>query len=132
MKALIETTIQDVVAGRKTVSEATELLLEYMGRGGRVLVIDENLFGVEPHLARMGYSTRLVTVHAPDAQIIPRLKAKVLITRNGRDFADFVKSGYFGLVLVTSGLPDPELAEKIKDELTKAEFGANLPQMIKV
>ncbi len=124
--------IAEVVAGKRTAGEIADVLLNEMGRGGRTLVIDENLIGIERYLAALGYSTRLVTVGEPDPQIIARLRAKVLVTRNAKDFVPHMESGYFGIVWVVSLLPNPELAEKIKDALAVAGFGANLTQVIKV
>lgn len=128
----VEALIEDAVYGRKSVREVADQLLAEMGRGGRTLVFDENVFGVEPFLARMGYSTRLVEAGQLDSQIIPRLRAKVFITKNGRDFVHAIESAYFGLVWVTSTSPDQDLAKKINDAMMAAGFGANLTQVIKV
>jgi hypothetical protein len=128
----IEVLIREAAAGKRSPGEIADTLLTEMGRGGRTLVIDENLFGIERHLAALGYSTRLVTVREPDPQIIARLRAKVFITRNAKDFLPFTASGYFGIVWVEALLPNPDLAEKIKDALSIAGFGANLTQVIKV
>src|ERR1044071_5415304 len=96
---LIEKAVQDAVDGKLTVMEATSFLLDEMGRGGRIFVVDENLRGLERELSAMNYTTYTVKRSVEDWKIKEEIKGCVFITNNGKDFVDDVaeEKGDYGL-----------------------------------
>jgi hypothetical protein len=133
-QGFVETVITDVINGKKSITEAANTLLQEMGRGGRILSIDENLLGVEPFLAEMGYTTEVFRKKMPDDQIKPQLEGRVFITQNGKDFCnpEDMAQHYYGLIWVLSNPDDKTLATRIKNILMQANFHRNLAQIQKV
>lgn len=83
-------------------------------------------------MARLNYNTRLVTLGEDDEAIKPRLRAKVLVTRNGKDFHRDIKKYRYGLLWITNRGDHRTLAVRIKNVLMKANFNGNLMQVVKV
>lgn len=132
-KETVKELLQEVVEGRRSLNAAAEYLLQEMGRGGRILVVDENLLGLEAELADLNYTAYPIRRRqADDESIKHEIYGKVLVTRNGKDFADGVSSGYYGLVWVQSDADFAVLAKRIEAELMQRNFKRNLAQVIKV
>lgn len=130
----IKRLLENVAAGRVSVAKAVSTLLQELGRGGgRTLIIDENLLGLANELAKLNYNVRAVRHGASDTEIKADIGHCVLVTRNGRHFIADQAEYYYGLIWVTSRLPDRELARKIERLLLSGVgFKKNLIQMFKV
>jgi hypothetical protein len=132
----IETRVNDIVlnvlAEYITPEMAVRLLLNEIGRGGRILVIDENIVGLEHELAFMNYTVYTVVLGESDEEIKKRLRGRVLITQNGKDFADDIFKHRYGLIWVRQ-VPDFKiLAERVRDVLMKRNFCLNLTQVARI
>ena len=132
---LVQSVLEDLIGHRIDFGTAVGRLLAEMGRGQRILVVDENLLSLEPELAALGYTTEVVDLGEADAEIKKQLRSRVLVTRNGEDFSDpeEMKKYYYGLVWITSKTKDEKtLAEKVKETLMASNFAQNLTQVVKV
>jgi hypothetical protein len=131
----VQAVLEDLLGHRIDFGTAVGRLLAEMGRGQRILVIDENLLSLDPELAAMGYTTEVVDLGAADAEVKRQMKSRVLITRNGRHFSDpeDMKRFYYGLIWVTSRTKDEKtLAGKVRDALMTSNFAKTLVQVVKV
>ncbi len=126
--------VEEIAAGRITVEGAVDRLLDEMGRGGRILVVDETSYGLDEPLSDMNYTVVRVPRRLSDEEIKEEIGGKVFITRNGERFSDPKDMEYhgYGLVWLTSTGDDLVVAEKVKDALMNARFKRNLKHMIKV
>ena len=130
----VQSILEDLIQHRIDFGLAVDKLLAEMGRGQRILVIDENLLSLEPELAAMGYTTEVVDLGAQDSEVKKQLRSRVLVTRNGEDFSnpEEMKKYYYGLVWITSRTEDEKtLAEKVKEKLMTSNFAKNLVQVVK-
>jgi hypothetical protein len=130
----IKKTLRQVLNEKITIQEATDRLLTEMGRGGRVLVVDENCLGLDPELASMNYTVKTLEPGLKDAEIKKRLRSRVFITRNGEHFnspADMEKH-YYGLVWLVSKGDDKRMGKKVEAALTASNFNRHLLQVVKV
>jgi len=130
----IEKLLEQVADKSLPVHEAVDILLQEMGRGGRNLMVDENLYGLEPFLSEMGYTVYRVQSGFPDDQIKKLLESRVFITKNGQHFSDpeDMQKFYYGLIWVKSNLDEMRLAEAVKGMLMTKNFGKNLTQIATV
>jgi hypothetical protein len=131
----VQSVLEDLIGHRIDFGTAVGRLLAEMGRGQRILIIDENLLSLDPELAAMGYTTKKIDLGADDAEVKRQLSSRILITRNGKHFSDpgEMKRYYYGLIWVTSKTKDERtLAEKISDVLMTSDFAKNLVQVAKV
>ena len=118
--------------GKETVESATERLLYEMGRGGRILVVDENLRGLEQELSHLNYTTHSVDRREDDEEIKKRLRSRIFITNNGQDFADDVERYYYGLIWVQHQRDYAVMAREVEAVLMRHNFGRNLTQVVKL
>jgi len=131
----VQSVLEDLVRHRIDFATAMDKLLAEMGRGQRILVIDENLRSLERELAAMGYTTKAVEAKTSDAAVKRTLRSRVLVTRNGSDFCDprDMERFDYGLVWITSKAKDEKtLAVKVKEALMTSNFAKDLNQVIKV
>jgi hypothetical protein len=124
--------IESCGRGDITPDAAVDQLLAEMARGGRILVVDENMLGLERELARLNYTVYPVDVHQADAMIMKELKGRVLITQNGQDFKDGCKRHYYGLIWVQGQPGFKQLAKKVEAALRRHNFAGDLTQVVKV
>jgi hypothetical protein len=131
IQRLVEGTIKKVIAGRLSMSGAVDVLLAEMGRGGRMIVFDERLWKLEQEVSRMGFTTYLIATRSESGEtIMPQLKSRIFVTRDGKRFVDGVAKHRFGLIWIISRLSNKELAEKIKQ--VKSTFTLKPAQVVKV
>ena len=130
----IEALIRGVVDRTHTIDEAVGVLLNEMGRGGRIFVVDENLMGLERELSQLNYTTYTVSPHLDDQLIKEQVRGRVLVTGNGRHFVDDVgqDKGNYGLIWVTSQKDHQVLAGEIAQAIQRVNFRRNLNQVVKV
>jgi hypothetical protein len=131
-RTIIESLIQDAITGLKPISQVVEVLLDEMGRGGRILVVDENLAGLDAELSRLNYTTYMVTLGTDDDLIKRELKGKVLVTNNGKDFVDDHEKFRYGLIWVTKQRDFQVLAREVDAALMKANFRAKVAQVVTI
>ena len=131
----IEQIIDALLAGVIDRAQASDKLLYEMGRGSRILVADENLFGLDQELSAMNYTLSGFAPGMDDGDIKNTLRSRVFITRNGKDFCnpkDLQKYRY-GLIWITSRIKDNKLlAKMIKDIMMTSNFSGNLMQVVKI
>ena len=133
LESLVEDVLKKVSTGQLSVVKAADLLLTEMGRGGRILVVDENLLGLEMELSALGYVTYTVATRGQvDEMIRPQLRSRVFITRNGKDFVEGLTKHHFGLVWIVSRMSNRDLAKKIAKVLMKSNFHRKPVQVVKV
>jgi hypothetical protein len=133
MEKFVSEIIYAVRDGKMSVDEATRKLLLEMGRGGRVLVVDEHLFGLDHELARLNYTVNRVKSGADDSEILQDLDNRVFITKNREHFKNEINKFNFGLIIVKSKYGDYiQLAKMISDELMKLGFRNNLLRSVNV
>lgn len=133
LRYYIKQLLKKVVKGRVRVSEATALLMQEMGQGGRILVVDENLLGLADELTKLGYTVIGAAYGASVAAIKKNLGGQVLITHNGMRFIADQTKYHYGLIWVTSKLPDCKRARKIESLMSgRSGFKKNLIQMFKI
>ena len=134
MAGFVQKVLEDLIGHRVSLPEAVDKISAEMGRGGRILVIDENLLDLEAELAAKNYTVEAVEISSTDTQIMKQLRSRILITRNGRDFAEpkLMKEYYYGLVWVRSRLSAPDLANTIEEKLMASGFARNLVQVVRV
>ena len=132
IKILVNKIVENAVFRQITVAEAVEQLLQEIGRCGRILVVDENLYDLAQELISMNYVVHLVTRGANDEQIKATLGARVFITINGKDFVDDAKKYRYGLIWVRKSTDAKVLARKIEAVLMSANFRRNLEQVVKI
>jgi len=134
-KLKFERILARVVRGTLSERRAVDLLLNEMSRGGRTLVVDEDLRGLERELAGLRYTTELLPAGLLDPQIKPLLRSRVFITGNGIDFIvpEHMDRYYYGVIWIDTKSRDyPTLAGKVQDVLKTHNFGKNLVQVVKV
>ena len=125
--------VDDIVSGKLKPASATRRLLYEMGRGGRTLVVDENLYGLVARLTDLGFTAHGVQAQIADPRIKKELFNKVLITRNGRHFVKDQEKYHYGLIWITSNAPDIVLARKIDRLFVRGTgFKKNLLQTFKI
>jgi hypothetical protein len=125
--------LQQLLEGEITEDIAVASLLYEMGRGGRILVVDEHLLGLEQELSAMNYTTLTVARNVHDDVIKQSLNSKIVITKNGQDFEDDLVKYRYGLIWIVSKIDDHKLlANMVKDALMKANFSKNLTQIVKI
>lgn len=125
--------VERIVNEKLSVAEATKLLLSEVGRGGRILVVDENLDSLIDELANRHYTVHGVRHGASDIEIKKELNNRVFITRNGKHFVKDQAKYRYGLVWVVSASPDSVLAQRVEKALSSGMgFKKNLIQTIKV
>ena len=131
----IEKIIDDLIQRHLDRHTAVKMITG-LARGGRILVIDENLFGLEAELSEMNYTVELVDTKAADDSIKKELKGRVLITNNGKHFnnPDDLEKYYYGLIWVMDKdkYVYEDMAEKVKEKLMESGFEKNLRQIVKV
>jgi hypothetical protein len=119
-----------------TEEEAVSRLLYEMGRGGRTLVVDENVSDLYVALDKLNYTVKDVPLHLTDEAIKKSgiLKGRVFITENGQHFNDpkEMKKYYYGLVWVKARGTARDRAKKIGAALKENNFSDNLLQVVKV
>ena len=114
-------------------AQAADKLLIEMGRGGRILVVDENLLGLEKELSKLRYTTYPISTRSElDESIMSQLKGRVFITRNGKDFVNGIVKHRFGLIWIVSRSSNRDLAKKVKCALMKSNFYGKPVQVVKV
>ena len=133
-KAEITALIQDVLSGEKSVTQVVEALFEDMGRGARILVLDENLSDLDGELAELNYTTKTVEPGLSDLEIKRALRSRVFITRNGRHFSDpqDMQKFRYGLLWLVSEGDARFLAGKISQAIMKNSFKRDLIKVVKV
>src|SRR5882762_6213967 len=105
--------LQRVSEGKISVSKAADLLLTEMGRGQRILIVDENLLGLVGLLSARNYTVYPIQTRGEsDNNIKNQLFGRIFITKNGADFIRDTKKYHYGLVWVISKGPDTELVRK--------------------
>jgi hypothetical protein len=124
--------LENVAAGTTSVKQAVYILLNEIGRGDRILVIDENLLDLEKELAALRYTVRMVPRGMDDEDIKRTLRSRILITCNGVDFADDTEKYYYGLIWVRKPTDAKILAKKVEAVLMRANFAHNLTQVVSI
>ena len=133
MTDLLDEILCAVQSGKLTVSEASERLLTEMGRGGRILIVDEHLDGLDDELAKLNYTVHMVRKGLKDHEILPTLNNCVFVTRNYDEFEDHLDEYKFGLIAVKGAFGDfKQLAQRVKAALMKAQFNNNLKQVVSI
>ena len=131
-RALLKSLFDQVSTGKKSVEEAVDWLLMEMGRGGRIFVVDENLFGLDDYLVELGYTVYRIQSGLADSEIKQQVGGRVLITNNGEDFASDTERFGYGLIWVTRIRDFATLAKNIEAAIMAHGFRRNLTQVIKV
>ena len=125
--------LEDVRDGKMTVEEATEFLLNEMGRGGRILVVDEHLDGLDDALAKYNFTVTMVRKGTKDEDILPTLDNRVFITKDYERFEKDMNEYNFGLIAVKGKYGDyQQLSKRIKIVMMGAGFRKNLRQVVPV
>ena len=132
MDEFLTKVLEQVHCRTMSVEEAKRQILQEMGRGGRILVMNEDLRELEQELSILNYTTTSVPRHLEDTQIKGALWAKIIITRSGRQFVADLDKYYYGLIWIQSDLPWQKMAKKIESTLVSATFKMNLAQAIKL
>lgn len=134
LKQELKVLIEDVAEGRTTVRKAVAFILNEMGRGGRILVVDENLRDLDDELAKLNYTVQPVITEDPDQKIKKSLGGKVFITHNGDDFKDKAErhKWRYGLIWIKVNPPAKDLAKRVEEALVKANFSNNLLQLVTI
>lgn len=130
----MEYLLGDFVEGRRTHDSVVGILLNEMGRGSRILVVDENLLDLDAELSDMNYTTDVIRAGTEDQQIKMQLHNRVFITQNGRDFCDpkeMLRYRY-GLIWVTSNPDTKVLAQRVEQALKQTNFKRHLVQVVKI
>ncbi len=134
-KHWIEQLVENIASGAIPPDTASATLLYELGRGGRIVVVDENLRGLAGFLSGFNYTAYGVPSGFSDARIKAEiLDNKVFITQNGKDFcrkSDLIRYDY-GLIWVVSAPPLSRLSVLVKDTLMGSGFRKNLHQVIKI
>jgi hypothetical protein len=111
--------------------ETDKLVHEALARGGRTLVLDENIMELRDLLRNKNYTVNVA--HGVDAEILEdQVRNHIFLTNNASDFddEDLQKLCYYGLVLT----PNPNdfdsklMADAIEKVLMQANFAGNLIQ----
>jgi uncharacterized protein with PIN domain len=124
--------VEGAVSRRITAAKAVEKLLQEIGRGGRILAVDENLYDLARELWELGYTTHLVLSSNSDEDTKVTLPGKVLITINGKDFVDDTEKYRYGLIWVRKSTDAKILAKKVETVLMSANFRRNVTQSVMV
>lgn len=131
-RAFLKSLLEQVNRGQKSVDALVDFLLQEMGRGGRILVVDENILDLEPELLELGYTVDTVDLGGPDEAIKKQLKNRVLVTRNGRHFVDDVADFRYGVIWVVSKGDAKTLARKVERAMMTSNFHRKPAQVVKV
>jgi uncharacterized protein with PIN domain len=132
IKYRINGIVEGVFRGQITVAKAVDKLLQEIGRGGRILMVDENLYGLARELRALNYTVDLVLAGTPDEEIKKLLPGRVLITINGKDFVDDTKNYRYGLIWVRKSTDAKVLAKKVEAVLMSSNFRRSVAQTVPV
>ena len=125
-------TMQDLLNAYEAGKRRDEYVKEALARGGRTLVVDENVEAVVPYLKQKNYFVD--TAYGTDEQIKQHLlDGKILITNNEKDFIDREDRVYYHYGLLSVPNIDSELlSDYVEKCLMKAGFKSNLLQVWKI
>ena len=133
MEKFIHEILSNVKRNQTSIEEAVCKLLSEMGRGSRVIIVDEHLFGLDNELAELNYTVGRVRSGAKDEQILPILDNRVFVTVNRKHFKDKVEEFNFGLIVVNSKYGDyQQLAQMVSKKLMETGFKRNLTKVVSV
>ncbi len=130
--AQIKKLIEDIASGKLSRKSALDTLLMELGRGGRILVVDENLRGLDAYLINLNYTVYNVRPGDTDEEIKAELSGRILVTKNGQDFDGDNEQHYYGLIWVVNRAPFRLLAKKIEAILMREQFKKNLTHTVKL
>jgi hypothetical protein len=125
-------TMQDLLESIKMAQEREKYVKEALARGGRTLVLDENVESLRSFLLKKNYDVDVA--YGRDEQIKRNLlNNKIFITNNEEHFIDRENRLYYnyGLVIVPQ-LNSQILADSIEKCLTESNFKSNLLQIWKI
>ena len=103
------------------------MLRRGMSRG--ILVLDENIYDLEPWLQNHNFRVKRVTPGTPDSKISQDLSFRIFFTKNPRDFVLSAWEFEFGLIGVTdAAMADPaKVAKKISDAYARYKLRTTIP-----
>lgn len=125
--------MSDILNSLKHEKELQKYVKEALARGGRMLVIDENINSVEIYLSKKNYTT--IDVTGLDSEIKHKLKSKIFITNDTRQhefdkFEDMSKFVYGLIVTPNQNEMDAKImADAIEEVLMQANFAGSLLQV---
>jgi hypothetical protein len=82
------------------VKAAVKALMMEIGRGGRIMVVDEHLRGSERELCPVGVTVDEPVTRTGTEKV--KLKGSIFVARRARTFASMSKKCYYGPVWVAS------------------------------
>ena len=134
MKSHLHVTLtkQDLLDAIERGNEYDKYVKEALARGGRLLIIDENVEGLKPHLMDRRYD--VIVAKGKDEYIKEELLWNhIFITNNGKHFISTEDRVYYhyGLIIVPH-IDYQLLANYIEKCLMKAGFKNNLGQVWEV
>ena len=131
---MVRELVNGLVEGSVSADEAIDLLLNEMGRGGRILMVDETSYGLGDALIDKNFTVVKVQSGKSDEEIKDSIWGRVLITRNGEHFSDSeeMEKYHYGVVWVTSSGVDEEVAKLVVQGMQNAGFKKNIVQVVKV
>ena len=134
MENLIKKTIESIICGEISINEATDILLNEMGRGSTTIVVDEHYYNLGQLLREKNYSVHFVEPYENDTNIKKEIKSKIFITHNVRHFKDIkdMTRYHYGLISITSTEPDEMLVKKVMKVLMSGVFKKNLIQVVSI
>ena len=132
MREMIEELLEAVASGKKTVKDAADFLLQEVGRGGRIFVIDENMRDLETELAALRYTIYPVPPGLDDDRIKKEIYGRVFVTNNGKDFVDGVNTGHYGLIWVLRHRDAKTVAKEIEAVVRQVNFDRELEQVVRI
>jgi hypothetical protein len=110
--------------------ETDKFVHEALARGGRSLLLDENVKGLRSFLQKKNY-TASVAIGTDDQIKENLIRNHVFISDDDRGFLDFQTRQlyYYGLILVPNEMDSKNLANLVEKVLMAAGFGNNLLQV---
>lgn len=125
-------TMKDMLEAIKMASEREKYVKEALARGGRTLVIDENVASLRPFLSEKNYTVQVA--YGEDEKIKSNLlDGVVFITNNEKHFIDREDRLYYnyGLIVVPS-IDMQLLTDYIEKCLMESNFRGDLLQVWKI
>lgn len=125
-------TMKDMLEAIKMASEREKYVKEALARGGRTLVIDENVESLRPFLQKKNYTVQ--AAYGDDEKIKSNLlDGAVFITNNEKHFISREDRLYYnyGLIVVPN-MDTQTLANFVEECLMSSNFGGELLQVWKI
>ncbi len=134
--------VDRLLAGRFKRSTAVHKLLDYFGRGVRVIAVDRErtprrgrsptMDAIECELASLGYMTQFVDLGSEEDRTAPGLCSKIVVTRRGGLLLREIDKLDSALIWIKSKGTPRELAMKVHAVLRQVDFGRDRCQAVEV